>query len=67
MEGAWSFKEGFMKGTSDNYLPVIFPGEETLKGKIIQVRMERVLEDRMAGSRAEWKQPLALAFSLQAA
>ena len=39
-----------MKGTSDNYLPVIFPGEETLKGKIIQVRMERVLEDRMAGS-----------------
>ena len=50
VEGAWSFKEGFMKGTSDNYLPVIFPGEETLKGKIIQVRMERVLEDRMAGS-----------------
>ena len=50
VEGADSDREGFMKGTSDNYLPVVFQGEETLKGKIIQVRMERALEDRMIGT-----------------
>ena len=49
VEGADSDREGFMKGTSDNYLPAVFQGEESLKGKVIPVRMERALEDRMVG------------------
>ena len=50
VEGPDSGREGFMKGTSDNYLPVVFPADEALKGRIVQVRMERALEDGMVGS-----------------
>ena len=49
VEGADSNREGFMKGTSDNYLPVVFPGDAVLKGEIAQVRMERVEENMVVG------------------
>jgi len=55
IEGVDSSREGFMKGTSDNYLPVFFPGNMALKGEIVQVRMERVEENVVVGSIASLK------------
>ena len=50
VEGPDASRAGFMKGTSDNYLPVVFQGDKMLKGTIVQVRMEGVLEDGVVGS-----------------
>lgn len=52
VEGEDAKRKGFLKGTSDNYLPVVFSGEKALKGTIIPVRMERMLDDGMLGAMA---------------
>jgi threonylcarbamoyladenosine tRNA methylthiotransferase MtaB len=55
VEGVDSSREGFMKGTSDNYLPVVFPGDMSSKGEIVRVRMEGVEENVVVGSCEESK------------
>jgi threonylcarbamoyladenosine tRNA methylthiotransferase MtaB len=49
-EGRCSEKEDMMKGTSDNYLPVLFSSSNDLKGRIVPVRIERIENDKVFGS-----------------
>lgn len=41
---------GVMKGTSDNYLPVLFRTVKDLKNNLMPVHMDRVEDDRVIGS-----------------
>jgi len=47
-EGWHSEKDGIMRGTSDNYLPVLFPASGDLN-QPLPVRMERVEENKIIG------------------
>ncbi|MCD6560943.1 MAG: tRNA (N(6)-L-threonylcarbamoyladenosine(37)-C(2))-methylthiotransferase MtaB [Deltaproteobacteria bacterium] len=48
----WYLKEnGIMKGMTDNYLPVLFPGTETDKNRLIPVMMESAEDNMMIGSK----------------
>ena len=50
----WHSQEnGMMKGMSDNYVPVLFPSAQDLKGELIPVRMERVERNVVIGSTGE--------------
>jgi threonylcarbamoyladenosine tRNA methylthiotransferase MtaB len=49
-EGWHSEKKEMMKGTSDNYLPVLFSSSCDLKGRIVPVRIERIENDKVFGS-----------------
>ena len=49
-EGWHSEKKGLMKGTSDNYLPVIFPCPGDATGRLIPVRTEKVAPRGLFGS-----------------
>jgi threonylcarbamoyladenosine tRNA methylthiotransferase MtaB len=49
-EGWYSEKEDMMKGTSDNYLPVLFSSVNDLKGRIVPVRIERIENNKVIGS-----------------
>jgi threonylcarbamoyladenosine tRNA methylthiotransferase MtaB len=40
---------GLLKGISSNYLPVLIDGEDELKNKIIDVRIEKLKENRLFG------------------
>ena len=47
----WHSQEnGMMKGMSDNYVPVLFPTAQDLKGELIPVRMERIDKNVMISS-----------------
>ena len=41
---------GLLKGISSNYLPVLIAGGDELKNKIIDVRIEKMTENRLFGS-----------------
>ena len=43
-------KPGMMKGRSDNYLPVLFHSDHIREGQLVQVLMERVEGNMVAGS-----------------
>jgi threonylcarbamoyladenosine tRNA methylthiotransferase MtaB len=43
-------ENGMMRGMSDNYIPVLFPAAQDLKGELIPVRMERVDKNVMISS-----------------
>jgi threonylcarbamoyladenosine tRNA methylthiotransferase MtaB len=49
-EGWSSENEGMMKGTSDNYLPVLFSSSKDLKGRIVPARIECVGNNKVFGS-----------------
>jgi len=49
-EGWNSEEKNVMKGTSDNYLPVLFPSSNDREGQIVRVRMERVEGDTVVGT-----------------
>ena len=49
-EGRHSIKKDMMKGTSDNYLPVLFSSSNDLKGRIVPVRIERIEDNKVFGS-----------------
>ena len=52
----WYLKENeLMKGMTDNYLPVLFPGTETNKNRLIPVMMERVQDNMMIGSKGTYR------------
>jgi len=40
---------GYLKGISSNYLPVLIEGKDELKNKIIDVRIEKLKENRLFG------------------
>ncbi len=47
----WHSREtGMMRGTSDNYLPVVFPQPSDSANQLIPVRVERLDEDILIGS-----------------
>jgi threonylcarbamoyladenosine tRNA methylthiotransferase MtaB len=50
VEGWDSEKKDMMKGTSDNYLPVLFSSSNDLKGRIVPVRIERIENNKVFGS-----------------
>lgn len=49
VEGWYSEQKEMMKGTSDNYLPVLFTSSDDLKGRIVPVCMERIENNRVIG------------------
>ena len=49
-EGWASEEKGMMKGTSENYLPVLFSSVRDLKGRIVPVRIERIQDNKVFGS-----------------
>ncbi|MBW2035101.1 MAG: tRNA (N(6)-L-threonylcarbamoyladenosine(37)-C(2))-methylthiotransferase MtaB [Deltaproteobacteria bacterium] len=49
-EGWYSEKKEMMKGTSDNYLAVLFSSSNDLKGRIVPVCMERIENNKVFGS-----------------
>jgi len=48
-EGWYSLENRIIKGTSDNYVPVIFNSLDNCKGRLIPVLLERVEKDRVFG------------------
>ncbi|MBU0942845.1 MAG: tRNA (N(6)-L-threonylcarbamoyladenosine(37)-C(2))-methylthiotransferase MtaB [Proteobacteria bacterium] len=42
-------REGMLTGFSDNYIPVAFPGETNLMGKIIPIHLERIADTTVMG------------------
>ncbi len=51
VERWYSKDEEMVMGTSDNYLPVIFASPEDLKNRIVHVRIERIENNRVIGSK----------------
>jgi len=48
-EGWQHGEKGTMKGTSDNYLPVVFTALERAQNRILPVRIEKVEQERVLG------------------
>jgi threonylcarbamoyladenosine tRNA methylthiotransferase MtaB len=48
-EGWESEEERFMKGMTDNYLPVLFPSSRDLKNQLVPVVLERFEKGRVVG------------------
>jgi len=48
-EGLRSGEKDIMQGMSDNYLPVVFPSDKDLTGRLVPVRLDRVEKGRMIG------------------
>jgi len=44
-------EEGLVKGTADNYLPVIFPSHTLDQGRLVRLRIERISERGVVGNR----------------
>jgi threonylcarbamoyladenosine tRNA methylthiotransferase MtaB len=49
VEARPSEEKGILKGMSDNYLPVVFPWDKDVAGKLVYVRTERVEKDKVTG------------------
>ncbi len=49
-EGWHSEEEKMVKGTSDNYLPVLFPSSSPFENRLMNVRVEKVKGDRVIGA-----------------
>ncbi len=46
----WYSKEkNIFQGTSDNYLPVVFPSDKDVKGRLVSVNMKRVEKGKVTG------------------
>jgi threonylcarbamoyladenosine tRNA methylthiotransferase MtaB len=43
------YKDGFMKGFSDNYLPVYLPYEKSLENNLVEVTIEGMQGPRLIG------------------
>ena len=41
---------GYLKGFTSNYIPVLFEGDDSLAGRLVRVRLERVSSERVFGS-----------------
>jgi tRNA A37 methylthiotransferase MiaB len=39
-----------LKGISSNYLPVLVDGDDDLQNKIVEVKIEKMEEDRLFGA-----------------
>ncbi|MCD6298505.1 MAG: radical SAM protein, partial [Deltaproteobacteria bacterium] len=48
-ERGHSKEKEVMQGTSDNYLPVAFPSDKDMKGRLVTVNMERVENGKVIG------------------
>ena len=44
-----SGEKGIFKGMSDNYLPVVFPSDKDVKGRLVPVYTERVVKGKVIG------------------
>ena len=54
IEGRRDRATGLLKGTTRNYIPVLIKGEDSLKGRIVKVRLESVSEQgRVSGRLVE--------------
>ncbi|MCP4668044.1 MAG: MiaB/RimO family radical SAM methylthiotransferase, partial [Deltaproteobacteria bacterium] len=49
-EGWHAEEENVVKGTSDNYLPVLFPSSSPLEGRLVDVRVEKATRNGVMGS-----------------
>ena len=49
-EGWYSEEQKMVKGTSDNYLPVLFPSFSAIENRLVDVKVERVERDGVIGS-----------------
>jgi threonylcarbamoyladenosine tRNA methylthiotransferase MtaB len=50
-------KEGLVKGTADNYLPVIFPCHTLDQGRLIRLRIDRIFDRGVVGDRCATSEP----------
>ena len=46
-------RDNMLNGFTDNYIPVVFPGDDTLMGTIIPVYLEQLDNNTVLGKRVE--------------
>jgi threonylcarbamoyladenosine tRNA methylthiotransferase MtaB len=53
VEGAYARDKDLMTGAAENYLPFVFPRDDSLKGRIVRMRAVRVSGNRVLGEKLE--------------
>jgi threonylcarbamoyladenosine tRNA methylthiotransferase MtaB len=50
VEGADDKNKTFMRGTAENYLPFIFPGDDSLRDRMVRMRAKRTFGNKILGN-----------------
>jgi hypothetical protein len=59
-EGWESEEKRLMKGTTDNYLPAVFPSSQDLKNRLVPVVMESLEKGKVVGTRVRSQEGLTI-------
>ena len=51
VEGAYAKDKNFMTGAAENYLPFVFPRDDSLKGRIVRMRAVRASGNKVLGEK----------------
>ena len=51
VEGTYATDKDFMTGAAENYLPFVFPRDDSLKGRIVRMRAKRISGNKVLGEK----------------